>query len=561
MDDIYCSHLACTGRANQDVCGAEEALPLPRSHLRIRNCCAAGRLPAYFSAAVGDIDNPTSGTDGINVLCAWCSPGYSQVNGRCIRCDDVRWGVLCGLLMAYLVLVWVIHRVPHDFSGAATLQIVGYFVQQSGLLLASLSIAQLASITNLSLESLFSVRGSNARDVDGEALESYWLGVCVAPLSDYGRLGLLLSSPLIAMGLLGVLLCIQLTYKRLLHRRPSAEQGKLPLQIYRVLFVPTHLSTSPLDGSAGGLVSEVEQPPQLSHALLSPAERVLFVRSLVRLTLLSYSSVALACVSYFSFQDVSPYRRRLMDYSSIDVDSSQYHQLLVVVLLLMAGFVCGGPVALCIFLYRHQRSGRLSELKHEQLSSERDQLKPSFIQDAVILQLCAMCRSELWWYPAFMPLRRCVLALSLVMMPSSSVWSWVSMVNYLLLAVHLTLLPFERAEDNRLEAVCLASLGIQATVLSLSPPPVTSSLQLLILAVLVLGPVLLTGLTKAQRCWLHLATAMRLVSPQDASSLSAPLLEPFISDSQLGTARTGLAGSSNVEQSSRGELVAGRVDR
>lgn len=112
VSSIRCSSSACMSAAAQcptaDDSGSGESQlgdqrqqqqppqPQPQliitSQLRVVNCCGAGRWPAYVNVS-SFMPSNTSGspltlpddlldTDGVNVLCAHCLPGYSAINGR-----------------------------------------------------------------------------------------------------------------------------------------------------------------------------------------------------------------------------------------------------------------------------------------------------------------------------------------------------------------------------------------------------------------------------------------------------------------------------------------------
>jgi hypothetical protein len=89
-----------------------------KSGLVVLNCCGAGRWPAYVSDPTAYASSETLQlTQGVNVLCAECLPGYSSVNGHCIACDNVQVGALLAVLMLATLLVWLVHRLPHDWTG------------------------------------------------------------------------------------------------------------------------------------------------------------------------------------------------------------------------------------------------------------------------------------------------------------------------------------------------------------------------------------------------------------------------------------------------------------
>ena len=118
-----------------------EPRPAPQvvrlSGLTVQNFCDEGRWPAFMSDPSAYADVPSLvATDGHNVLCALCLPGYSQVNGRCIPCESTHVGALLGVVLLALLLVYLVHRLPHDWTGSATVAIVSNFIQMSTLFIA-----------------------------------------------------------------------------------------------------------------------------------------------------------------------------------------------------------------------------------------------------------------------------------------------------------------------------------------------------------------------------------------------------------------------------------------
>ena len=118
-------------------------------------------------------------------------------------------------------------------------------------------------------------------------------------------------------------------------------------------------------------------------------------------------------------------------------------------------------------------------------------------QDSLLLQLLAMYRLQCWWMPPFVLLRRLLLVAVLVLDSSPSVWAWLTLINYCLLALHMQLQPYQRRRDNALETLTLLSLCVQTTLLSVWPPPFMSGALLAALNALIIGPLLPVMLSAA----------------------------------------------------------------
>ena len=107
--------------------------------------------------------------------------------------------------------------------------------------------------------------------------------------------------------------------------------------------------------------------------------------------------------------------------------------------------------------------------------------------DALYRQLTLQFRDSSWWWAVVALLRRLLVAAVLVLVRDASVWTWLSFCNFSILAAHARLWPYARRRDNRAELLCLFSLALQTTLLSVWPPPIQSAalLSALLLALLV----------------------------------------------------------------------------
>jgi hypothetical protein len=154
-------------------------------------------------------------------------------------------------------------------------------------------------------------------------------------------------------------------------------------------------------------------------------------------------------------------------------------------------------------LLMEHRRGAISEVKEYQLLPQgRVRLSK---RQSLLLQLTAMYRPTCWWMPSFILLRRLLLILVLTVVRSSAVWIWMTFLNYLFLALHQLVAPYERSRDNTLETLTLLSLSVQTTLLSAWPPPFLSPALLAAFNALVIGPLLpliieaLAGLLRSLR--------------------------------------------------------------
>ena len=502
---------------------------ISKSQLPVLNQCAQGRWPAVTSdgSAYGG-DERLSSTDGVNVLCASCLPKYSQVNGRCIPCSSTNYGALLLVVLLALFLVYLIHRLPHDFSGSATLLIGSNFLQLSSLFLASESVPQIISLVNVNLLGDHSSRGQQADG--GSAGGAGYVGYCVVPLTDEGRIAMQLLSPLVACGLLGAVWLLQLLLRAaMLRGSPSPRR----VALYRWLCVPRQpllgpagLDGAPNDfqGSTGSqsLLSSAQEaqaagdekecgvmstshPPSSGEPVPSHCLRLAYQRSAVRLLQLSYVSLTVLTLSFFQLTSVGEYGHRLSDFPALSPDSSAYQQLLPVICLLLALLVCGLPVLLAAWLLFEHRAGGIAAVKaHQQqrAAGERHLVPvPLSARSALLLQLTAMFRPGCWWMASFALVRRLVLILLLTVIRSEAVWGWLTLCNYLSLTVHMLLQPYERARDNSLETLCFLSITVQTTLLSIYPPPYMSPALIAAFNALVIGPMLPLLLTVSSRAW------------------------------------------------------------
>ena len=500
---VPCSSSACVGFKSQQRVSTSPDI-IPTSELPVMNWCGVNRMSAY------DPNAPAlAHTGGHNVLCAACKEGYTQVNGVCEACEAIAWGGLLGGVCVSLLLVYALHRLPHDFSGSGRLMIVAYFAQLALLFLASQWMPPIMGVINVSLLASHHPYGTNTDGWNDD--DHLRVAGCIAPLSDYGLMGMQLLSPLLAVLLLAVIVGVQWLTSRLLK---LLRAHPLAHHVYRWLFVfgeeraeagsQSGLSSRLLDAPA----HEVEHISTSSSFSSSSGPLLLYQRTLVRLAQLAYTSIALTCLSFFQLQEVGAFGHRVVDYSQMDPASAAYIRMQPVVIALIVFFVCGLPFAMFSLLWFHRRRGTLKAV---------DSLSPAAPithLDAAVVQLVSAFRGEVWWYSVFVLVRRLLLAGVLVAVRDSSVWVWLTFINYCVLAAHCHLRPYKRRADNQLELLCLLSLSVQTTLLSLWPPPIASSALLAVLLISVFIPALAVLLAVAAPCALRMRQRRRVAAPE-----------------------------------------------
>ena len=522
---LPCMASACV-TAHSSLVDAQHALTIDRSALQVVNQCARGRYPAFDSA--WQAEDVLQGTDGVNVLCAHCLPGHTQVNGHCIPCASVHWGRLLALLLACLLAVYALHRMPHDWSGGAKLTITAYFLQQCGLFV---------NYRQLSLVNLDVLGLQTQGRLDYEQVQEW----CIVPLeSDVQRLsGALLTVPVIISLLLPLALLHGLLrhfVARYVHRaadyptwfalyslvcfakveperaaRPSGSAfawGE-PMAELRQPLNQQH-PPSAVPAAASPAAASAEEQHQLNRAAVEASVRgrrrheprcptsisdavrrlqasirtkgaraavcappvwLLYQRSVIRMLQLSYTALALLSIRFFNFVDARQYGVRLVDYPSINFSSTLFIFLVPLVGLVLL-LVCGLPVLLFLFLFRRDRGGQVTALlrvgsPRAAAAATAAEVSSEASADALTLQLCCMFRPNCWWMAAFIPLRRLLLVAVYVLARGPTQWVWLTAVNQLLLVLHLVVQPYRRPLDNCLESLNLAALTMLTTLLCL----------------------------------------------------------------------------------------------
>ena len=547
LSTVACSWSACISAEGAQSSATGDVDTTPVTGLLVYNACGAGRWPAYSAnasvyAGVAELE----ATSGHNVLCALCLPGYSEVSGHCIECAEAHPGVITVTALLAVLLVWVVHRLPHDWQGSATLLIVSYFVQQWALFLSEQNLPQLLSMLNFDLAGSWRSGGGSGGSPAG--MGQTWTAYCAMPLSGGELIGVALLSPMLAFGVLGLIAALDVISRALLNRQNDAGVAPSPL---RRLAKRTH---DLIFRSSLPFVRRAASQPIVAAHQLSPAEvvttgasqqecdvlppsdesswqetRERYERSCVRLMQLSYTGVAVQVFSFFHLHGVGEFGLRMLDHPSISPSSAAYQQVLPVVILLLIVVVIALPLLLTVFLFRQHRQGHIQLVKQRTAMMRAEQRWT--LSDRLVLQLTAPFRAQCWWMPAYILARRAALVAMLDLVRSDSVWLWLSLLNNAAWVAHLTLKPYERRADNELESLTLLSLLLQTTVLSQYPPPYMSPLLLGVLNALLVAPLLPPFLHLGRRVFKRVTggdspptSALALRRRGEASALSESLL-------------------------------------
>ena len=364
VSTVPCWTSACISR-DEPRCDGRTPQTIVSSQLSVVNCCGPGRYDAFTDdySAVPEL----RATRGVNVLCAVCLPGHTQINGRCIPCASVQWGALTGVLLVALLLVFLLHRFPHDWQGSARMVIIGYFLQISALFLSSESAPQMLSLLNVDL------LGTGSMSSATETARDY-TAVCIVPLQgDYARFTSGLVSPLLAFLLLAVIAVLHFLFFLCLRvnaaaaRHPQVQRRRQSRRrLYEAVFVPTPTVLHP-PIQHETLWSPQAEPRQVdAQPLLQPAvqqterrQSVLrclvvnvrtYQRTCVRLIQLSYAAISLLTLRFFHIRSVGVYGSRLVEYPGMDPSAAGYRQLLPVMIVSLNLFVFMLPVVLTAFL-------------------------------------------------------------------------------------------------------------------------------------------------------------------------------------------------------------------
>ena len=588
---IDCDGLACVQGAEQPTCQQRAlaflnatsdptlpALPalegvqvIAASGLGVINCCGPNRKPSV------DVDGR------VNVLCAECQDGYSELGHRCVACRSVNWGLLVALLLLADVCVYLMHRLSRDTSGMATLSILVYYVQMSVLFLAVDVVPYWLSILTLNL--------------DVSELSS----PCILPINDYGKILVRALSPAVAMAMLALLLLTQLAIRQLINSVATLTSAPSSVPSARLTYVvAVYQSLLPCDGpvaasrdvsrdnspaqSGGRSLIRSGQPqqsplstPLLVDArsdsqleLLQPSGRLshndhshfdegkatdvgsvvpvqgavtgdtvasvcrYYRRSALLLLLYSYNTLTTVAFACLHSRPVGAFGARLYQYPAIDMGSAEYGALAASMVVVVVLAALGGPIALLGYLLWQLRLGRVGPRSLPTSTSTSPSTSTSLSStptprvaesdSSLRVFLTNLYTARYFFYTSVVLLRRLVLIILLTF--TAHPYTWLTVANNAFLALHLVASPFRHRKDNQFEALVLAALALQTTTLTAYPTAaqrptgVTALLLLLFLAPVAVGAVLF-GLALYQR-WRR-AREQQLVSQPHSDAVDAHL--------------------------------------
>ena len=559
VTSVPCSASACIA-GSQLSCERGGTLVLSSSFSSVINCCGAGRYPAYSAAwqQVGALQD----SEGVNVLCAMCLPGHSEVHGECIPCDSVQWGRLVGLLLVMLLVVYLVHRFSSQKGDAAVLSITAYFLQQSQLFLS------LTLVTALNLDPL----GTSTGGGEERSVSPCW---CVVPMHDDSLrlLAALIPVPTLFM-LLGALALLQRIAAWCLYRTVPAPGSAPPTPLllvsaycYSIFFwTPPPTSSSNQKQQSDNEVEDAhnrrqfEQSPVLELAV----PLTLYAQEEPRLHLVECEekdAQAKVTIDWWSVSDLDPtsvpeqrrctsrllsalrssaahsavapppwvmYQRSILQVLQLSYiglvlvslrffhlrevgqygwrlinypglsTSSATYRWLLPPMICCLVLVSLAPLLLLLFLARQRRRG---VMQHVQLMRDNDSSALGALdwQSVLTAQLCSMYKDDCWWMPAIWATRRLLIVGIFVVADEEQRWVWLSFVNSMLLALHMWLQPFHRHRDNLLDTLSLFTLCLQTTLLCLYP---LASHQALYNS-LVMVPLVTAAAQYAQHGWIR----------------------------------------------------------
>ena len=525
---VRCWHTACVGAETSPLCTEEQCNPIAicpgrpapsvplvtEVGLSLLNCCGENRRPAV------SIDGE------VNVLSAFCVDGHSEVRGRCVACDSIRWGMMFVVTSFALICMYVLHRFfPVSAAASGELPITVYFIQMSSLFMSGESLPAILSYVNVDV---VGVVGSDP---------------CVLPLTDYGKIAFRLLSPLFAVALLLVVLALHLLLRRLVlssqwytrelvqwhrsgdrlryvavsdregdggcPRQPLPGWLRIYVSAFGVPFVvePALNLASPAftDFNRQSLVSSVKplherllddsrEPDTRPPAAVGTAAAVdcsvvpsgahpmmlvgslrsislAYQQTLLRVLMISYNTLTAVCLAFFQTQDMGQFGRRLTAYPTVDPADATYAQLRPAIVFCLI-LVCVWPLALTVYLWRLKRRGTNAGGVTDQHSG---------------VVVTAMFQPTFWYLPSLILLRRFVIILTLTFGLQEERFFYVLALNLVFYSAQMHLLPYLRPWDNWLECLTLAALSLQTILLSAHPsavsrpPSTTAALWLLVL--------------------------------------------------------------------------------
>ena len=593
VSSTECPASRCIAAADCAASGGDESTTtVERTRLSVQNCCSAHRLQA-----------------ATNPLCAQCEAGYQEWNGQCVLCDGWQHVDVAALVISAvlgLLLVCLLHRVSSDHH-TATLSIALYFVQTTLLLFSSEQLPQLLATLNLDLLGDW----PRAADGSGTCLLPLDARGKIALKAAMPLLAALYLAPVLALQL-SMRACLGTargSSSRTLHAlygiafgKPDPEDADVGVAagateavgagdgdraaaaaaavdcapaaagsaLQESLLSPTAAVAydSVWDSDGRGLPAGCSVlgptrsplPPRLrSPSLtLSPGPGSVrasaYLRTLVRLCVYGYTSVATVVLSYFHCHTVGLLGSFLYDYPAISCQDAQYRASLPFFVLALIVLVLLPPAGLAIVLYsqRERIARRMGGTAAPCSSGSSDAAPTSLFRPGPgpspqsihasgsssgglgtsmrmvveCLDVVYGCYRPGWaWYAVVILMRRLLLVAIFVFVPAGVSLAWLGCACGAVLALHAACWPYRRPRDNLVELCTLAVLCLQCAVLASRPLPwrvsdassiggigtstggtAVSVLLLLVLVaapvVLIIGTALLDRVSKARALWM-----------------------------------------------------------
>ena len=192
-------------------------------------------------------------------------------------------------------------------------------------------------------------------------------------------------------------------------------------------------------------------------------------RTLVRLLVFSYNSFATAALSFFHTREVGEDDKRLWEYPAVSTTSPSYRAMLPLFILLLTLVVAVVPLlAVTLYLFHRREQERLAKLRTSAAEEEPESEAAALPQQrqAVLVEVMLGTFRTGYWPFAVMVLFRRLLLTTVATFVVTSTFVWLTALNTALLLLHVVTWPYRDALDNHVEALTLALLVTETTLLS-----------------------------------------------------------------------------------------------
>ena len=353
-------------------------------------------------------------------------------------CPSANVGVIVAVLIAIFIYVIFILKFGRNSSG--NVKIFMYFVQ-------SLQIVVGPTSNYLPISSVFNFQ-----------IDSGSSGLCIAPLNFYSKSLVYILLPFLLAVALALTYVIQFIWRRArCNNRLGITKLMNKYRAWREARRAAAIKAAQGDSSD----EEFDQvlPSPLAAKALSketPEEYLArkmrelkdaYIHAFVFLVLFSYSTITLTTLQYINCRDVGP-ERLVATSPDISCTTSTYHAWSILYYVLLAGWVVGGPLLLCIFLYR-TRFKLHTDLYHNRFGALYISYRPG----------------AFWWEVVFTTRRTLLIFIYVILYDNPTARTFaLAFVNVGIAAFHIGVRPFATTVGNVLESISLVSLSLIAII-------------------------------------------------------------------------------------------------